>query len=252
MMSRRYSQARRLHFTSCMDPDNADRLLWLIERRHSSRAPFDPARQVTPAALAQVVEAARWAPTAHNMQNFHLVIVDDPRILETLGHIRAPVSPAFIVENYRQLSWSADELAARKVGILGTQFPPAWRTSDPDQAPANLVRPLGESIAGAPTVIVVVFDPTQRAPASEGDVLGMISLGCVLENMWLAAHAAHLDVQVVSAFAGPAVESEVRQALHIPSPWRVAYALRLGHALANAQDPHVRRDPETFVHRNCF
>ncbi len=225
---------------------------WLIEQRHSSRVPFDPARTVTELELADIIDAARWSPTAHNMQNFRLVVVDDRAKLDELGRIRAPVSPAFIVENFRQLSWSPEELAARRVGILGSTFPPAWRTGDLQRVPTNLSRLLGETIAGAPMVIVVVFDPSIRAPASEGDVLGTISLGCVLENMWLAAQAARLDVQVVSAFSGEGAEPAVKRVLGIPAPWRVAYAIRIGHAIGCSTGPRVRRDPAAFISRNRF
>ncbi|HUJ61298.1 MAG TPA: nitroreductase family protein [Kofleriaceae bacterium] len=235
-----------------MDPSNADRMQWLIEHRHSCRAPFDPSQRIAEPELAAIVEAARWAPTAHNMQNFRLIVVDDPAVLGALGAIRAPVSPAFIVENFRQLSWSEDELARRKTGILGTMFPPSWRTGDPARVPRDAARSLGETIAGAPMLVVVVYDPTVRAPASEGDVLGMISLGCVLENMWLAAQAAHLDVQIASAFAGDGAEPEVRRVLAVPPPWRVAFALRLGHAIVPSHGLRVRRDPETFTSRNRF
>lgn len=238
--------------TPRMDPNNADRLMHVIECRHSSRAPFDPAQPVAPSELARIVEAARWAPTAHNMQNFRLIVVDDPRVLAELGAIRAPISPVFIAENYRQLSWSVDELRARGTGLLGTMFPPSWRTPDPAQAPRDAARQLGEVIAGAPMVIVVVFDASQRAPASEGDALGRISLGCVLENIWLAAQACHLDLQVLSTFSAEPVEPGVQQVLGIPAPWRIAYALRLGHALAPAAGPRVRRAAEGFVHRNRF
>jgi hypothetical protein len=60
--------------------------------------PFDPAWRVSEQELASIVEATRWAPTAHNMQNFRLVVVDDRAALDQLGQIRAPVSPTFIVE----------------------------------------------------------------------------------------------------------------------------------------------------------
>jgi nitroreductase len=234
-----------------MENDNAHRMQWMIEARHSSRTPFDPSWRITEAELARIVDAARWAPTAHNMQNFQLVVVDDRRVLDELGRIRAPVSPVFITENYRQLSWSPEELAQRKVGLLGTMFPRSWWTDDPAKVPADASRNLGETIAGAPMVIVVVFDSTQRAPASEGDQLGMISLGCVLENMWLAAQSSHIDAQVVSAFAG-AAEPDIKRVLEIPPVWRIAYALRLGHALARPEPLRVRRDPDRFVHRNRF
>lgn len=217
------------------------------------RVPFDPSWHVTPPELERLVEAARWAPTAHNMQNFELVVVDDVAVLADLGAIRSPVSPAFIVENYRQLSSSPEELARRQTGLLATMFPVSWRTGDPAQAQSSESRLLGDVIAGAPMVMIVLFDERQRAPASEHDRLGMLSLGCVLENVWLTAHALHLDLQVVSSFSGDPVEDEVKRVLAVPAPWRIAYGLRLGHAVAHAaQAPRIRRDPQRFVHRNRF
>ncbi len=29
---------------------------------------------------------ARWAPTAHNMQNFEVIVVDDNEVLEIIGN----------------------------------------------------------------------------------------------------------------------------------------------------------------------
>ena len=235
-----------------MGPDNAQRLQWLIEHRQSSRVPYDPSWHVTELELERIVDAARWAPTAHNMQNFRLVVVDDRAVLDELGAVRSTVSPEFIIENFHQLSFSDEELAARRVGILATMFPPSWLTDDPKRVPAHQMRLLGETIAGAPMVIVALFDPTKRAPASDGDVLGMISLGCVLENMWLAAQASHLDAQVLSAFSSDGAEPEIRRILDIPELWRIAFALRLGHAIATPRQPRVRRFPNEFVGRNRF
>jgi nitroreductase len=65
-----------------MDSHHVERLLGVIAHRHSERAPFDPAWRVSAHELANIVEAARWAPTAHNMQNFRLVVVDDPAVLD--------------------------------------------------------------------------------------------------------------------------------------------------------------------------
>jgi len=208
--------------------------------------------RVTESELELIVDAARWAPTAHNMQNFRLVVVDDRAVIAKLGGIRSTVSPTFIIENYHQLSWSVEELAARRVGILGATFPPSWRTDDPKRVPTNESRPLSDMIAGAPMVLVALFDPTKRAPASEGDILGMISLGCVLENMWLAAHVSRLDAQVVSAFSSESAEPEIRRILDVPEPWRIAFALRLGHMIEPVEQPRVRRLPEEFVGRNRF
>lgn len=235
-----------------MEPDPIDRLQQLIAHRRSSRQPFDSERRVSERELAAIVEAARWAPTAHNMQNFRLVLVDDPPTLAALGDIRTAVSSTFIVENYRQLAWSVDELSRRGTGILGTSFPPAWRTDDPALVPGDASRLLNEVIAGAPLVVVVLYDASKRAPASEGDVLGMISVGCVLENIWLAATALGLDLQVVSAFGGADAEPRICELLEVPRPWRIAYCLRLGHAVSAVPYARVRRPAAAIAARNRY
>ena len=61
------------------------------------------------------------------MQNFEIVVVDDERLLKRLGNLNTIPSPEFIRENYEQLSMTEEELARKKVGILGNQFPPSWQ-----------------------------------------------------------------------------------------------------------------------------
>ncbi len=115
-------------------------LLSLMQKRQSSRGVFDPRRKIPEKDLRRILEAARWAPTAHNMQNFEIVVVDDKKLLERISGLRKPVSLAFVRENYRQLSFSEAELRRSKVGILGLMFPEAWR--DP-KASAKEIRNAG-------------------------------------------------------------------------------------------------------------
>lgn len=223
-----------------MEPDPAERVHYLMASRHSSRAPFDPTWHVAPRELAHLVEAARWAPSPHNMQNFQLVIVESPAVLADLGAIEVPASPVFLAESARHVAPSIEVLEQRQTGILATSLPPAH------------LRRLTELIAGAPLLIVVLFDPTQRAPASEHDMLGMMGLGCMLENMWLVAQVLHLDLQVLSSLAQGSVASEVERVLGIPPPWQIAYGLRIGHAVVPVSAPRIRRDVQRFVHRDHF
>ena len=57
-------------------------ILDLIQQRQSARVLFDPERPILDDHLRRILEGARWAPTAHNMQNFEIVVVDDRRILD--------------------------------------------------------------------------------------------------------------------------------------------------------------------------
>lgn len=230
-------------------------VLKTIQQRRSMRVPFDPNRPVSKENLRQILEAMRWAPTAHNMQNFEVLVVDDKEVLEKIGNIRSRVSEAFIRENYEQLAFSEEELLQKKVGILGTNFPPDWR--DPaklDKAVRESVAsPLSQRIGGSPTLLIVIYDSRKRAPASEGDVLGFISLGCVMENMWLAANSLGISVHILSVFSGDAVEKAVKRILKVPEYMKIAFAVRLGYPVSKqSRNLRVRRDMEMFTHHNQF
>ena len=227
----------------------------VMRTRHSARVPFDRDRPVPQEALREILEAGRWAPTAHNMQNFEVVVVDDPSLIDRLGAVRSATSETFIRENFAHLSFSDAELQQRKVGILGTMFPPSWRTPEPDMAAIERERSAAshhDTIQASPALLVVLYDPSRRAPASEGDFLGVISLGCTMENMWLAAEARGIGFQVMSVFSGEDIEPRVKEIPGIPSAWRIAFAVRLGYPSTSRPQVRVRRDVSAFAHHNRF
>jgi nitroreductase len=230
-------------------------ILKIIQERHSTRAPFDPEHPIAKKDILQILEAARWAPTAHNMQNFEIIVVDDSDQIETLGSIKSRISEEFLRENYEQLSFTDEELIRRKVGILGTRFPPSWRTPGDWSLVAREAEPssLDQTIKDSPTLLIVTYDARKRAPASEGDVLGFMSLGCVMENMWLMAQALGIGFQIMSVFSGDCVEQQVKKVIEIPKHMRIAYAVRLGYPVSDTYWlPRVRRDVTDLVHHNRF
>jgi nitroreductase len=228
-------------------------VLKLIQERHSARASFDPQRPVAKQDLTQILEAARWSPTAHNMQNFEIIVVDDTKLLEQLGKIESHISEEFIQENYQQLAFSEDELRQKKVGILGTMFPPTWTDPSKVDEAVRETSFLNRTIRSSPVLLIVIYDPKKRAPASEGDVLGMMSLGCVMENMWLVAQSLGIGFMIMSVFSADSIENEVKRVLNIPENVKIAYACRLGYPVsASAKYLRVRRDVEDFTHHNRF
>jgi nitroreductase len=80
-----------------------------------------------------------------------------------------------------------------------------------------------------------------------------MSLGCLLENMWLMATALAVDFQVVSILGAPEAANEVRRILQVPDHLSVAFAVRLGRVPPDAgSDPKVRREIHDFTHYNLF
>lgn len=231
-----------------------DDLLKLMKERQSTRVPFKASKPVSKSDLKKVLEAARWAPTAHNMQNFDIVVVDDKKKIEAINNLRQPVDITFVRENYKQLSFSVEELRRRKTGVLGTMFPEAWR--NPNVTSADLAAGADgnhhDQLMETPVLLLVVYDPNRRAPASEGDFLGIISIGCMMENMWLMANSLGLGFHVVSTLSSYEMEKEIKKMLHIPGHLMIAISFRLGHPVAPAKYLRVRRDIADFVHHNDY
>ena len=98
-------------------------LLEIIQERHSARVAFDPNRRSQRQDLEQILEAARWAPTAHNMQNFEIIVIDNKKQLEAIGKIRSQVSETFLRENYQQMSFSEQELRTEESRCTGEHVP---------------------------------------------------------------------------------------------------------------------------------
>ena len=205
--------------------------------------------------MRTILEAGSWAPTAHNMQNFEVVVIDDQAVIEAISNIHSPASLTFVKENYKQFSFSEEELRRKKRGVLAATFPPAWR--NPDVTAADLTTEDGASflqqeLLSTPLLCVVLYDPSRRAPASEGDFLGIISLGCVMENMWLMANALGIDLHIVSSLSNGPMAAGIKKMLSIPESLQIAYSFRLGYAVQPYEYIRVRRDIEDFVHHNKY
>ena len=108
------------------------------------------------------------------------------------------------------------------------------------------------AILVADCVPIVLYDPARRAPASEGDFLGIISLGCMMENMWLTAFSMGVGFHIVSSISAGPVEKEIKKLLEIPKHLNIAFSVRLGYPTGPVKYLRVRRDIEDFVHYNGF
>ena len=133
-------------------------------------------------------------------------------------------------------------------------FPPQWR--DPnvtsDELRALGPSPLANSLRGAPMLILVTYDPRVRAPASANDALGMMSLGCVMENIWLSAQVLGIGVHIVSNVAEDSVANAIKHMLAIPSPLNLAFAMAIGYPKHVPDYLRVRRDVTKILHRNRY
>lgn len=231
-------------------------LLELVQQRHSERGPFDSKRAIEPAHLRMILEAARWTPTPHNMQNFEILVIDDPKRLEAVQKLRSDASEAFLRESYAQLSFTGEELARKKTGMLASTYPETWTNPEawrPDSDYRSQLAFVRNWMREAPMLLIVFHDKRKRAPGSEGDALGNVGLGCLLENMWLMCESLGIALQVLSTFSNEQVEKQLKYLFDMPDWAQIGFACRMGYpAEAAGHAPRVRRDLEQICHHNRF
>jgi nitroreductase len=165
------------------------------------------------------------------MQNFEILLVDDKEKIEAIGKIPAEMSEYFLRENYAQLSWSEDELRIKKTGMLASNFPATWTNPEawsPDSDYRHQSTFVGRSVQESPVLLVILYDASKRAPGCEGDMLGHMALGCVMENMWLISESLGIGFHVLSVFSDGTVEKQIRKLLHFPSHMKIGFACSLG------------------------
>ena len=158
-----------------------------IKQRRSIRKYLD--RKVPEALVLEVLEAAGWAPSAHNAQPWRFIVLSDVSMKRRLAEAMAA-------------SWAAD---ASKDGTAVEQ----------SQLDFSIQR-----FSNAPVVIVACLTmegmreyPDAKRRQSERD-LAVQSLGAALQNLLLAAYASGLGA---CWFSSPAFCKEtVRKVLNIP------------------------------------
>ena len=188
------------------------------------------------------------------MQNYEIIVIDDKALLGKVGSIKSRILEEFLRGNIEHLSYSKEELERKKVGILAAGFPPDW--VDPAKI-SQVAResppiPFENSIRGSPTLLMVLYDPSKKAPAQAVDVYGFMSLGCLMENIWLAAQSLGISVQILSLSATAPVEKELRMLLGVPDYLKIAYTVRLGYPTVLVKPLQVRRDIDDFTHHNGY
>jgi len=195
-----------------------EQALELMRRRRTARTHEGEA--VPPDAVASLLEAVRWAPSAANRQPWRIIVVSDR---ELQGELRA----AFL-----------EEAADRE---------PRYRVVTERQADLLL----------APLVLAVCGDERTKESFVNADELGgvvqeelfLLTMGAAIENLLLMATACGLSSTWI---ARAARIPRVRELLDVP-PWlRVVALVALGTGPPPRSTEHMRRPMAENVHHDRF
>jgi F420 biosynthesis protein FbiB-like protein len=177
-------------------------------------------RPVPKELISEVLEAAGWAPSAHNAQPWRFIVLVDPQVKRRLAEAMAK-------------SWAAD-MARDDVSI------------EPET-----VRLRVERFATAPTLVLACLSMEGMAKFPDGERqrcerdLAMQSLAAAVQNLLLAAHALGLGA---CWFCAPVFCKEtVREVLGIPGEVEPEALIAIGYP---AEEPPV--PPKKQLGDYCF
>jgi len=200
------------------------KILDVIKSRRSVRE-YLP-RQVSNEVLSIVLEAAQWAPSAHNAQPWRFVTIRDAALKRRLAEAMAN-------------RWDKD--------MTKDNVPPEERE--------KLVKTSVERFTRAPIVIVacLTMEDMDKYPDKKRQrieyVMAVQSFAAAIENMLLAAHAEGLSS---CWFCAPLFcQDTVRKILNIPSHVEPQALITMGYSI-DKPNPPSRKPLEKIVHQEYW
>lgn len=179
------------------------------------------ADKIDDATLNKVLEAARWAPSWANAQEWRFIAVTDQKIKEQLSATRAQRPPP-------------------PPGAAAPATPP------PSPPPSPLIT--------APVVIVMVGElnkagvrPDGTATTDKGGYWYMYDAGLATQNLCLAAHALGLGTVILGAFDA----KKAGEILKLPEGFSVVVMVPLGVPGAPGR-PSTRKELSEIAFHNQF
>lgn len=200
------------------------KILDVIKSRRSVREylPWQVSNEVLPI----VLEAARWAPSAHNAQPWRFVTIRDAALKRRLAEAMAN-------------RWDKD--------MSKDNVPPEERE--------KLVKNSIERFTRAPIVIVacLTMEDMDKYPDKKRQrieyVMAVQSFAAAIENMLLAAHAEGLSS---CWFCAPLFcQDTVRKILNIPSHVEPQALITIGYSI-DKPNPPPRKPLEKIVHQEYW
>ena len=181
-------------------------------------------KEVSKEVLFRILEAGRWAPSAHNAQPWRFIVIQDNTTKQRLAKTMAS-------------RWGKD---MRKNGISKEQR-------------ESLIKASVERFENAPIIIIACLTmenmeeyPDARRKKIE-HIMAVQSVAAAIENMLLAAHSEGLGA---CWFCAPLFcQDAVRKILKIPQHIDLQALITLGYP-ADRPNPPPRKNVEKIVHQD--
>ncbi|PIE40693.1 MAG: 5,6-dimethylbenzimidazole synthase [Gammaproteobacteria bacterium] len=207
-------------------PDDAALLESVLKNRRDVRGNRFLSDPITDNDIDKLIDAALYSPSVGYSQPWEFVVVRDPAIKKSVQAI-------FAEENAK----AAHEFS--------------------DQKQQQYARLKLEGISEAPVNLAVYYNPAQKPVLGQTSMkeMGLYSVVCAVQNIWLMARAMNIGVGWVSILD----PVKVNQLLGMPTNRRMVAYLCVGHVTEFAETPELenlqwekRKQKQRLVYRDAF
>lgn len=223
-------------------------LLDAIRSRRTTNGAFED-RPLDPAHVRTILEMAACAPSHFNSQPWRFVVIQDPATRLQLANIAGESMQKLMAggrfwQRYRKyFRFSKKEIDQRGDGILIDNMPAVLKPfakyifterggelMAKFQVPKVLGKDARKLVAGSPLILGITLDKTEYKPDDLSGMYSLLSLGAVMQTIWLTATSLGIGMQFISTPMEVEGQWEkITQLLQIPDEHSLMVLYRLGY-----------------------
>jgi nitroreductase len=233
-------------------------LLDAIRKRHTTNGPFEE-RLVAPEHVRTILEMASRAPSHFNSQPWRFIVIEDAERRKAIGEIagdsmRQLMEEGRFWQQYRRFfRFSQEEVDANKDGIHFDNMPSVLKPfakyifterggqmMNTFQVPRVLANDARKLVASSPLLLGIALSRDLYVPNELTGLYTTISLGAVVQTIWLTATSLGMGMQFVSTPQEiPAQWARISQTLNVPDDYELILLFRLGYENPATKRPTI-------------
>lgn len=228
-------------------------LLEAIRKRKTTNTPFLPDK-VSDEHKRLLIEAASRAPSHFNSQPWRFILIEDKARIQQIANVAGDsmkhlMEDGSFVSRYRRyFRFSDKDSAATGSGIYIDNVPAVLRPMVKmvfSEQVGSLLGKLGAAnilggdqrkiVLGAPLLLAITLDKQEYKPGELSGLYASITLGAVIQTLWLVTTAHNIGMQFISTpLEVPASKARIIDLLHIPPEQDLVAIFRMGYKDPNA------------------
>jgi nitroreductase len=252
-------------------------LLEAIRKRKTTNTPFLPDK-ISHEHKRLLIEAASRAPSHFNSQPWRFVIVEDKQRIQKIADIAGDSMKnlmedgSFVARYRRYFRFSEKETTNAGSGIYIDNVPAMLRPMVKmvfSEQVGSLLGKLGAAnilggdqrkiVNGAPMLLAITLDKHEFKPGELSGLYASITLGAVIQTLWLVTTANNIGMQFISTpLEVPANKNRIIDLLKIPAEHDLVAIFRMGYKDPNAPRNTIdwtsnqRKPFADLVHYECW